>query len=187
MYNKRNMGYLEKEVERGDHSDSVREAIVELKRVAKTKDLKDLHSIQPVVESALKSFNKEKKKTDEDAGVEGNKKPELRDEAGWRSELLLSFFLNLELAIYKEKADNYTKWVILLEKVKEHPNTPFSKLVDELELYISKQNETSDRKTQNLSLKEFNKLNREYNTTVKDYLRNNMDLIDQLRAESRLE
>lgn len=165
MYNKRNMNFLEKEMEDGKH---------------------------PYLKDALEFLNKAEEQLDEwtlnmakfhlDNAI-----PELEpnDSAGWRKELLLNYLLNIELAFYKKKDSNHTKWTAFLEIIEDNGWKVIKDFVKKIDAYISSQREPNNIKT-NLNEEKMNKIMEIYEKEVSKYIKEKLKPVDQYRAELRI-
>ena len=165
MYNKRNMGFLQDEIKDGKH-EYLKEALEFLNKTEETNNKWDLNMAQHHLDYALPELFK-------------------NDESKWRRELLLNYFLNLELHIYKLKDDKHTKWTVFVDKVKENNWDVIKEFIDEIEVYMSGQREPKNVEN-TITQEKMNKLNKKYEKVVKPYIKKNLGYVDQHRAEHRL-
>jgi len=102
-----------------------------------------------------------------------------------RKEFLLNYFLNVESAVYKKKDAKYTKWEIFVEKATRSHWEPIKKFIEELETYVSSQNDSKDE--ENLITEEVvQKLNQKYESVILPYIQQHLGIIDSFRATLRL-
>lgn len=106
------------------------------------------------------------------------------DEAGWRRELLLNYFLNLELAIYKKQNNKHTKWSVFLEKIEDNGWTVMKELTDELDEYVSTQQDPNNVRS-DLTKEKMENFKKSYQEKVLPFIEK-LGAVDQFRAKLRL-
>lgn len=165
LYNKRNMGFLHDEMMEGRYA-YLKDTLNFLKKAEEENDEWALNMAQHHLDHIIPKLAKD-------------------DDKGWRRELLLNYFLNVELQVYKEKDDKYTKWTVFIEKVKEHKWEKIENFVDEIDVYMSSQSEPNNVKN-NLTEDTMADFNKKYQTKILPYIHKNLGPIDAFRAELRL-
>lgn len=163
-YNKRNMGYLEMEINNSKNSYLI-ESLNLLRKTEQTNDETYLNLAKDELDKVLPKLDKEN--------------------GGWRTDLLINYFLNLELAVYKQKDANYTKWTIFLEKVRENRWEIIENFTKEIDEYISSKDEPNNINP-DLTEEVFNQLNNKFQKEVFPYIHKNLSYVDRYRAELRL-
>lgn len=111
---------------------------------------------------------------------------EPRDEAGWRRELLLNYYLNVELAYYKKKDETYTKWTVFQDVVQKNGWEKILKFMNEMDEYISSSKDTEMIKT-SLTEKEMQNFRTTYQKEIIPYIKKHLSPVEQFQAKLRLE
>lgn len=166
MYNKRNMGFLLAEMKKGQH---------------------------PYLKDAIKYLNEAENNLDDDWVLKMAKLhldhaiPQLakRDRAGWRRELLLNYYLNLELAHYKKKDESYTKWTVFRAVAKENGWKNILSFMDKIDQYFTSQEDTDHVETE-ITAEHVNKIKLQYAEEILPFIREHLQPVDRYQAELRL-
>lgn len=165
MYNKRYMNFLKKNLEKGKYL-FLQEPLNFLMKAEKEED-------EWALNMAERSLN------------EVIPKIETENEPEWGKELLLTYFLNLELAIYKKKDPKHTKWTIFLEKVQENHWNLIEQFVKEIDEYMSSQDDPNYVKN-NLSEEKMDEFNQKYAEIIQPYIEQHLSPVDKFRAKLRI-
>lgn len=152
-------------MEKGKH-DYLNEALRFLNRAEETNDKRDLEMAQMHLDEALPQLIK-------------------NDQTKWRRELLLNYFLNLELQIYKLKNSKHTKWTVFQEKVKENNWDIISSFINEIDLYMSSQKESEEDGLM-ITREKMQELEKTYVKKILPYIEKNLGPVDRYRVEHRL-
>lgn len=165
LYNKRNMHFLTKEMEHEKH-EYLENVLTRLDEADKKADLEHLGIAQSELAHSLPKLKE-------------------NDDAGWRTDLLLNYFLNVELSTYKSKKSSHTKWTVFLEKIIDNDWKVIDSFVKSIDKYMSPQDEPRNEKPV-LTEAKLEELHKEYNEVVLPYISENLDIVDAHRAELRL-
>lgn len=180
LYNKRSMGFLEDEIEKDQRDekgnlkkkrklDYLVDVLDTFKKIEDSGDLEQLYMFQKDLNNALKRLGKDD-----------------YDKSGWRRDLLLNYFLNLELSFFKQVDESQTRWTIFLDKTKKNKRRTIITLANKIEEYVSSQGDQESSDKQELTQEEFDEIEKEYNEKVVPYIEKNLDLIDSHQAKTRL-
>jgi transcriptional regulator with XRE-family HTH domain len=184
VYNKRYMDFLLAEMKNGKHP-YVKDALNYLNQAAeKIDDEWLLKMAKTHLNYAIQELAKSDKVTKTKKGEEVEV-VEPRDETGWRREFLINYYLNLELAHYKNLDESYTKWTVFREVVKENGWDNILSFMDRIDEYISSHNETENVRTV-ITPEEMQKIQKQYEDEILPFIRKNLHPVEQYQAKLRI-
>lgn len=165
MFNKREMERLETEIQNGEHKEIVKPLNL-LHQANESKNMETLMMAKMELNQVILELDEEEEKS-------------------WRRELMLNYFLNTELSLYKNQDPAYTKWEVFLKKIEIHQWDVIENFVNKIDQYMSTQKD-KDSNAHILTEEKMKEINKEYNKEILPYIEENLDYIDKYRAELRL-
>lgn len=166
MYNKRYMGFLLEEIGKGRHP-YLKKTLELLNKAAEFGDEWNVKNAKLHLNMAIPELEK-------------------NDDAGWRREFLLNYYLNIELAFYKKKDESYTKWTVFRSIVKENGWDIILDFMNRIDEYIASPS-TTEKVKSTIGEEEYQKFQREYKEKIQPFIMENLDPVDKFQAELRLE